>query len=857
MSGNKKNNGVHEVGTKDIAAAYKGDTPGQTVDEYLKLSAAKNVEKKKERSKNFSQVFDNPLKGFPYNEDFTVRDVNEEVEAFMEGMDFWRVTVTKDINKLKKGRSVVVKARNSSEALKKGAKNMGDPKAAVLPGYMNAVKDKKESVEESMKIKDIFKKHKRELTKAYKTGDLSFSGSAGKKAEDDLTTWAMDNNEIKTDNPDEFFDWLSRDLEDIVKGKIKEDVSENFKPYADKVYSRCVDFYIQFRGGKGDRVTSEENKKDFETAKKMVDAYCRTNKIKQKPVYSTPQEGSSAYKVGLMIDKSYSKTSDYDDGVDLQPLYVSLSKLKTAEDHGGGWDKATPSDSRRLKGAVIGEDEAVEGKIKYRGNLKGLREETISEEKIVYQVKGIQKPESDAFTSAAKLMKLKVKFTKGSGGVTLVQLDGTKSNLRKLDGVVRGKSTYGDPSTSGQGSHFDESFVMESAIEHGIFLEEGVMSDMLVDIQDGISAKDLAKEYKIPLSMAKSFLKDYYSQKPKRRNESVEGENMDIIEEEVLTEGKNLIPAFQEIVNTKGAKKIGGIMVDMFTASVITQAYEKVNDKNKANMENSDVKKLVGLAQRIMGMKEGSEYKAVSNPTDATTLKGADGKKLYDTAVGKGIKEESQNLTEKPSMSGSKLTGQEISVYFRKNKVTDQFEKLAVKIALDHDGAMSFAIKKIEKLKKGLSKAKSVKKALDYANYGENTLPKIGFTFKESVDRNKAKSPVGKYKKPKLNMGEEEILEKVVKSTLKISSKVYPDLKKLEKAETINDKEVGAIIAQLKKGIEVESDDGEPAIISRKGSDTWDKVWGRMDTFVRDEIYYIMKKHDSDAMQAILSPYMG
>jgi len=645
MSGNKKNNGVHEVGTKDIAAAYKGDTPGQTVDEYLKLSAAKNLEKKKERSKNFSQVFDNPLKGFPYNEDFTVRDMNEEVETFFEGMDFWKVTVLKNINKLKKGRSVIVKARNSSEALKKGAKNMGDPKAN-MSGYMDAVKDTK---------------------------------------------------------------------------------------------------------------------------------------------FPTNTSATQGKRMGESVEET----------VDL------------------------------------------------------------GEEKIVYQVKGIQKPESDAFTSAAKLMKLKVKFTKGSGGVTLVQLDGTKSNLRKLDGVVRGKSTYGDPSTSGQGSHFDESFVMESAIEHGIFLEEGVMSDMLVDIQDGISAKDLAKEYKIPLSMAKSFLKDYYSQKPKRRNESVEGENMDIIEEEVLTEGKNLIPAFQEIVNTKGAKKIGGIMVDMFTASVITQAYEKVNDKNKANMENSDVKKLVGLAQRIMGMKEGSEYKAVSNPTDATTLKGADGKKLYDTAVGKGIKEESQNLTEKPSMSGSKLTGQEISVYFRKNKVTDQFEKLAVKIALDHDGAMSFAIKKIEKLKKGLSKAKSVKKALDYANYGENTLPKIGFTFKESVDRNKAKSPVGKYKKPKLNMGEEEILEKVVKSTLKISSKVYPDLKKLEKAETINDKEVGAIIAQLKKGIEVESDDGEPAIISRKGSDTWDKVWGRMDTFVRDEIYYIMKKHDSDAMQAILSPYMG
>ena len=196
-----------------------------------------------------------------------------------------------------------------------------------------------ETIIERMKMKDIFRKHKREITKAYKSGDLSFMSPAARKAEDDLMQWAMDNGEVKTDDPDDFFDWLSRDLEDIVKGKIKEDVSEKFSPYNDKQYPRCVDFYIQFRGGKGDRITSPENKKDYETAKKMIDTYCRTNKIKQKPVYSTPEEGSSAYKVGLMIDKTYSKTDDYDKGVDLQPLYVALSKLKTAEDHGGGWDK--------------------------------------------------------------------------------------------------------------------------------------------------------------------------------------------------------------------------------------------------------------------------------------------------------------------------------------------------------------------------------------------------------------------------------------------------------------------------------------------------------------------------------------
>ena len=66
---------------------------------------------------------------------------------------------------------------------------------------------------------------------------------------------------------------------------------ERFKPYSDRKYPRCVDFYIQFRGGKGDRITSPENEKDFNKAVKMIDAYCKANKIKQKPVYSTPMEG--------------------------------------------------------------------------------------------------------------------------------------------------------------------------------------------------------------------------------------------------------------------------------------------------------------------------------------------------------------------------------------------------------------------------------------------------------------------------------------------------------------------------------------------------------------------------------------
>jgi len=70
------------------------------------------------------------------------------------------------------------------------------------------------------KMKDLLRKHKRELQKAQRSGNLELS----KKAEEDLMQWAMDAGEIKTDDPDDFSDWLDDNLDDIIKGRIKEDV---------------------------------------------------------------------------------------------------------------------------------------------------------------------------------------------------------------------------------------------------------------------------------------------------------------------------------------------------------------------------------------------------------------------------------------------------------------------------------------------------------------------------------------------------------------------------------------------------------------------------------------------------------
>ena len=80
-----------------------------------------------------------------------------------------------------------------------------------------------------------------------------------------------------------------------------------------------------------------------------------------------------------------------------------------------------------------------------------------------------------------------------------------------------------------------------------------------------------------------------------------------VVVEQTIVE-KNLMPAIQKIVDTKGAAKVGGVTLDMFTASVLTKAYAKVNDANKKKMETSNITTLVKLAQRVMGLKASNEF---------------------------------------------------------------------------------------------------------------------------------------------------------------------------------------------------------------------------------------------------------
>lgn len=120
--------------------------------------------------------------------------------------------------------------------------------------------------------------------------------------------------------------------------------------------------------------------------------------------------------------------------------------------------------------------------------------------------------------------------------------------------------------------------------------------------------------------------------------------------------------------------------------------------------------------------KYGKDWKSVKIATAMNMLKKKYGFKEETKMNFKELKEKMRS-----KMSGSKLTGQEVSVYYRKNPsakkaARDPKVKKAIEFALDHGGAMNFAIKNIEKMKRGLSNHPEVAKALEFANFGEDVV---------------------------------------------------------------------------------------------------------------------------------------
>ena len=154
-----------------------------------------------------------------------------------------------------------------------------------------------------------------------------------------------------------------------------------------------------------------------------------------------------------------------------------------------------------------------------------------------------------------------------------------------------------------------------------------------------------------------------------------------------LDEASNTISKVKEIVSKKQAMKIDGVLVDMFTASAISQIYDKVNDANKKKMDGLKVTKLADLAMKMM-KREGVELDENKNLIkDYEKYMSQGGKKDHNAidylmsmpkykrmskdqmakAIGdakrKGIFREEVELDEAPRRKGApKMTGDSIKI---------------------------------------------------------------------------------------------------------------------------------------------------------------------------------------------------
>tara|TARA_B100001245_G_C22887505_1_gene427090 strand:- start:501 stop:2582 length:2082 start_codon:yes stop_codon:yes gene_type:complete len=199
-------------------------------------------------------------------------------------------------------------------------------------------------------------------------------------------------------------------------------------------------------------------------------------------------------------------------------------------------------------------------------------------------------------------------------------------------------------------------FVQSEDLEEVDF-DEGYFSKIAADIEDGLNVNKIAKKYGVDLKQVKQWAAEW----KKLKGSSIDiamGEEKDPIENWLKDWGYGM----------KEKKGVDG-RTKAFKEKLMNLGY------SKADIDAT--------------MKESVEYDKPSFEE-------------FQEKMGR--------------MDGSILTGQEISSYFRKNPVKDKMVRKAATIALDHSGAMTYAVKKIEKLKRGLSNHKDVKKALQYAN---------------------------------------------------------------------------------------------------------------------------------------------
>ena len=183
--------------------------------------------------------------------------------------------------------------------------------------------------------------------------------------------------------------------------------------------------------------------------------------------------------------------------------------------------------------------------------------------------------------------------------------------------------------------------------------------------------------------------------------------------EKAVSEGKNF--AQQAAIAIAKKKKAG------------KPGFDKEGKRLKSHHDMDEAAKYTNVFNAIKGIRnlKRKEAEFIANLDPAIMHQVS--KKLAPMFKASGFKEELDEkvkdgkLDPLSKMGKSKLTGSEVQQYYRDNPkqkaaARDKSVKKAIELALDLSGATNYAIKEIEKFKRGLSKHPAVKLALRHAN---------------------------------------------------------------------------------------------------------------------------------------------
>ncbi len=124
-------------------------------------------------------------------------------------------------------------------------------------------------------------------------------------------------------------------------------------------------------------------------------------------------------------------------------------------------------------------------------------------------------------------------------------------------------------------------------------LQESKMGDLLIDIQMGATAKELARDHEITIQMAKNFLADYYGAKNKPRK--APGLKKESKEDTTTFAGEEQTKPFFDTYKDMVQEEVANITVDK------QNKISKVSDQNAKAMLVHDAAKRMGLKSSMVG----------------------------------------------------------------------------------------------------------------------------------------------------------------------------------------------------------------------------------------------------------------